>query len=51
MDDRHHAHAGLLDGHYENGTIYPADPMLRFAALLIEDYADEWLWRPAMHYR
>ena len=40
-----------LDGHYENGTIYPADPMLRFAALLIEDYADEWLWRPAMHYR
>ncbi|MGB1463646.1 MAG: glutathione S-transferase N-terminal domain-containing protein [Parvibaculales bacterium] len=39
------------DGHYENGTIYPADPMLRFVALLIEDYADEWLWRPAMHYR
>jgi glutathione S-transferase len=32
-------------------TIYPADAALRFAALLIEDYADEWLWRPAMHYR
>lgn len=32
-------------------SIYPDDPVLRFAALLIEDYADEWLWRPAMHYR
>ena len=32
-------------------TIYPSDPALRFAALLIEDYADEWLWRSAMHYR
>jgi glutathione S-transferase len=32
-------------------SIYPVDPALRFAALLIEDYADEWLWRPAMHYR
>ncbi|MFP6655676.1 MAG: glutathione S-transferase C-terminal domain-containing protein [Myxococcota bacterium] len=32
-------------------SIYPTDPALRFAALLIEDYADEWLWRPAMHYR
>ena len=25
--------------------------MQRFVALLVEDYADEWLWRPAMHYR
>jgi len=32
-------------------SIYPEDPALRFAALLLEDYADEWLWRPAMHYR
>ena len=22
-----------------------------FASRLVEDYADEWLWRPAMHYR
>lgn len=32
-------------------SIYPEDPALRFAALLLEDHADEWLWRPAMHYR
>ena len=32
-------------------TIYPKNPVLKLAALLIEDYADEWLWRPAMHYR
>ena len=32
-------------------SVYPEDPALRFLALLIEDYADEWLWRPAMHYR
>jgi glutathione S-transferase len=31
--------------------IYPADSVLNFFALLIEDYADEWLWRAAMHYR
>ncbi|MEZ4281812.1 MAG: glutathione S-transferase [Myxococcota bacterium] len=32
-------------------SIYPAEPALRFVALLVEDHADEWLWRPAMHYR
>jgi glutathione S-transferase len=32
-------------------TIYPKNPVLKFAARLIEDYADEWLWRAAMHYR
>jgi glutathione S-transferase len=31
--------------------VLPEDPVLGFIALLIEDYADEWLWRPAMHYR
>jgi glutathione S-transferase len=29
----------------------PTDPAANFIALLLEDYADEWLWRPAMHYR
>jgi len=31
--------------------ILPDDPVVRFIALLIEDYGDEWLWRSAMHYR
>ncbi len=31
--------------------VLPQDPVVRFIALLIEDYADEWLWRSAMHYR
>lgn len=29
----------------------PADPLTRFFSLLLEDYGDEWLWRPALHYR
>ncbi|MBO6944840.1 glutathione S-transferase N-terminal domain-containing protein [Altererythrobacter sp.] len=32
-------------------TILPANPVVRFLSALIEDYGDEWLWRPAMHYR
>ena len=36
--------------HPEPGTS-PIDPAANFIALLLEDYADEWLWRPAMHYR
>ncbi len=32
-------------------SVIPTDPLLRFTSFLIEDYAEEWLWRPAMHYR
>jgi len=32
-------------------SVMPEEPVVRFIALLIEDYADEWLWRAAMHYR
>ncbi len=32
-------------------TILPDDAGMRFVAFLLEDHADEWLWRPAMHYR
>ncbi len=35
----------------EGPSIYPHDPAIRFISLLLEDHADEWLWRPAMHYR
>ncbi len=31
--------------------IVPSDPATAFVSELLEDYADEWLWRPAMHYR
>lgn len=32
-------------------ALSPSDPLTRFASLLLEDYGDEWLWRPALHYR
>ena len=32
-------------------AILPDDPVQAFVCKLIEDYADEWQWRPAMHYR
>jgi len=40
-----------LENEFPERTVLPADPVVRFIALLIEDYADEWLWRCAMHYR
>ena len=40
-----------LDERYPKHTIYPSDPVQKFIGCLIEDYADEWLWRPAMHFR
>lgn len=32
-------------------ALSPQTPALKVLSLLLEDYADEWLWRPAMHYR
>ncbi|BFM17580.1 glutathione S-transferase family protein [Maricurvus nonylphenolicus] len=40
-----------FDQRYPQGSIYPEDQALRFIALLLEDYGDEWLWRPAMWWR
>jgi glutathione S-transferase len=40
-----------LDARHGAPSVYPADSAQRFLALLVEDYADEWLWRPAMYYR
>lgn len=31
--------------------VLPRDPATRFVSHLVEDFADEWLWTPAMHYR
>lgn len=33
------------------GAVLPDDPVQAFFCRLLEDYADEWLWRPALHYR
>ncbi len=40
-----------LEREHPSRPVMPADPVVGFIARLIEDYADEWLWRPAMHYR
>lgn len=32
-------------------SLRPRAAALAFVSLLLEDFADEWLWRPAMHYR
>ena len=40
-----------LDEQDPTFPVYPSDPVARFLSLLVEDFADEWLWRPAMHYR
>lgn len=40
-----------LETEFPERPVFPTDPAVRFIALLIEDYADEWLWRSAMHYR
>jgi len=40
-----------FEKHYPQAPILPTDPALRFIALLLEDYGDEWLWRPAMWWR
>lgn len=32
-------------------ALSPRVPSVGFVSRLLEDFADEWLWRPAMHYR
>jgi glutathione S-transferase len=32
-------------------TIMPQKAAVRFVAQLLEDFGDEWLWRPALYYR
>ncbi|HYC56157.1 MAG TPA: glutathione S-transferase N-terminal domain-containing protein [Candidatus Binatia bacterium] len=33
------------------GAVVPEDAYQAFFCRLLEDYADEWLWRPALYYR
>ena len=40
-----------FESQYPEAPVIPHDPALRFISLLLEDYADEWLWRPAMWWR
>ena len=40
-----------LEKEYGGTPILPTDPALAFLTLLLEDYGDEWLWRPAMWWR
>ncbi|MGI9602908.1 MAG: glutathione S-transferase N-terminal domain-containing protein, partial [Acidimicrobiales bacterium] len=40
-----------LEAEVPGVAVLPAEPAVRFLSLLVEDFADEWLWRPAMHYR
>ncbi len=40
-----------FETNYPAPVVIPREPLQRFFSLLLEDYADEWLWRPAMHYR
>jgi glutathione S-transferase len=40
-----------LETQHSEPAVVPLDPVQGFVSRLLEDYADEWLWRPALHYR
>ena len=40
-----------FEAEYPGAGVIPDNTQLAFFCLLIEDWADEWWWRPAMHYR
>lgn len=40
-----------LDAEHPERALIPSDPYCAFLSTLIEDYCDEWQWRPAMFWR
>ena len=40
-----------METQWPEPAVIPAAPLQAFVSRLLEDYADEWLWRPALHYR
>jgi len=40
-----------LETQHPEPEVIPRDPLQSFVSRLLEDYADEWLWRPALQYR
>ncbi len=40
-----------FEAQHPEPPVIPHDPLQAFASRLLEDYAEEWLWRPAMHFR
>ncbi len=40
-----------FEAEYPSPPVIPLDPLQGFVSRLVEDYAEEWLWRPAMHFR
>ncbi len=41
----------FLEARHPEAPVYPAGPVQRLVALMLEFYGDEWLLIPAMHYR
>ncbi|BET26267.1 glutathione S-transferase [Limnobacter thiooxidans] len=41
----------FLETLHTQSSVLPEKPALRFMAKLLEDFGDEWLWRPALYYR
>lgn len=40
-----------FEDQYPQQRLLPPDPLQAYVCYLLEDWADEWWWRPAMHYR